>query len=524
MPGGGYHTKYESLIHSVDDGLYGLYSENHGISVIKGGKDYIEAGPFKQSLTVHQEYYNPVLLWMNQSGHMGNGILDNLQVGWEKMYGPVAFYVGGGDSFGEIWEDAKAQLEIEKALWPYSWMTDELYAADQRGTVTGKIDVTDGTSPKDALVILAQPGSNWQRQNDGYISYVRADAQGNFTLPNVRPGSYSMYVIVTGAMGQTEYKNITVTSNATNDLGIVELTPRTYGEMLWQIGTPDWSAAEFKYGDQFRTFGNFMQYNIDFPDGVNFTIGESDEAVDFNYLQPSMKVPGADTVLEAFGIARNTDLTEWKINFSSEKELAGTATLSIGIAGSDSEVLKVSINGTEIGRWHFSEFPDKYDTDTTNYEGIMQNPAIQGLYKELNFSFDASLIQPGTNTITLAPYENVFLLGNAPYSAYAGIMYDFIRLEVDAPEPDDCGTLGCDWVPVSAVPSSTNLQNNTRVTITINGRCNRCGDTAVLASAQVNLKQNGKQTVTIGGYTVTVSVNDNNKITSVVIKAPPVLT
>jgi len=79
----------------------------------------------------------------------------------------------------------------------------------------------------------------------------------------------------------------------------------------------------------------------------------------------------------------------------------------------------------------------------------------------------------------------------------------------------------CDFV-LSARSSSTNLQNNTTVTITVDGKC-ECGDQKVMASASVKLKQSGTQTVKVGDYTVTVVVNGNNKITSITVgsQTPP---
>ena len=89
----------------------------------------------------------------------------------------------------------------------------------------------------------------------------------------------------------------------------------------------------------------------------------------------------------------------------------------------------------------------------------------------------------------------------------------------------DCGhdyvdnwvnALGHEYVAVSAVSSSMNLQNSTRVNITVIGKCVHCGDTRNLVSAApVTLRQSGTQVVNVGGYTVTVVVNSNNKITDV---------
>ena len=70
----------------------------------------------------------------------------------------------------------------------------------------------------------------------------------------------------------------------------------------------------------------------------------------------------------------------------------------------------------------------------------------------------------------------------------------------------------------TAVSSSTNLQNSSTVTITVTGTLN--GEEYRIAAQSVKLKQNGTQTVTIGGVDVTVVVNGNNKITDIYVGAP----
>ena len=74
-------------------------------------------------------------------------------------------------------------------------------------------------------------------------------------------------------------------------------------------------------------------------------------------------------------------------------------------------------------------------------------------------------------------------------------------------------------VSLSAATSSTNLQNNTTVLISVTGHY-ADNSLAVLASSSIRLKQNGTQTVQVGDYKVTVVVNGNNKITSVYVGTP----
>lgn len=68
-----------------------------------------------------------------------------------------------------------------------------------------------------------------------------------------------------------------------------QLTP---GTELWRLGTPDKTAGEFRHGfakdpdhtlhpEEYRSYWGAWDFPTDFPQGVNFTIGESNEAEDW---------------------------------------------------------------------------------------------------------------------------------------------------------------------------------------------------------------------------------------------------
>src|SRR5262249_51483030 len=51
---------------------------------------------------------------------------------------------------------------------------------------------------------------DWQNDAKYYQFWVHGDDQGNFTIPNIRPGTYSLYAIADGVLGQFTLSNITV--------------------------------------------------------------------------------------------------------------------------------------------------------------------------------------------------------------------------------------------------------------------------------------------------------------------------
>ena len=81
--------------------------------------------------------------------------------------------------------------------------------------------------------------------------------------------------------------------------------------------------------------------------------------------------------------------------------------------------------------------------------------------------------------------------------------------------------LGHDFVPVSAGATSTNLQNCITATVTVYGVCANCGEPMSI-DASVTLKQNWTQVFNVGGYDVTVVVNNNKEITDVYLGKPDV--
>ncbi|CAN7308088.1 cadherin-like beta sandwich domain-containing protein [Paenibacillus sp. LjRoot153] len=434
------YTKYQQISSlEGDNHVFGVYGDKIGMSLIQANKDYFVGGPTKQELTTHTSTDGPKLLFHEFTGHYGNTSL-NPPVGWEKVYGPFYLYLNEGDSTDAMWNDAKARAEQEKSKWPYSWVTDPLYAASSRGNATGKLTVTDGSSANNAWVILAAGDKDWQLQNEKYEYYVHAASDGSFNIPAVRPGEYTLYAVVDGVFDEFRKEHVVIHSNATTDLGPLSWVPKTNGKLLWQIGTPDRSAAEFYVTpnaspssipnlDKYRQFGTWLEYPLEFPNGVDFKVGLDDPSKKWNFFQPASKTPGDPALLK---VPKDSSPAIWKIRFDSDgyQPGSGTGTMTFGLAGNVYGSLLVKLNGVEIGRWEApgnltSAFGDGPDNDASLY----RQGAARGIYHQVEAVFDAGLIHQGENVVELSlpSPEGTDSWTNVNTS----IMYDAIRLEVD---------------------------------------------------------------------------------------------
>jgi rhamnogalacturonan endolyase len=328
---------------------------------------------------------------------------------WSKVYGPVFTYVNEGAGPKALWEDARERQEAEAANWPYRWVSSPEYVKD-RGTLTGTWKLKGEAARKGAWVVLAAPALDWALQSRGYQFWARTGPDGAFTIRNIIPGRYTLYV--SGADQPTQYSEdgIEIAAGKTT-LHDVEWTPVHHGTTLWQIGTFDRTAAEFRNGGNARDFEMFQRYPKDFPEDVTFTIGESDAARDWNYAQ--------------WGLYSKKPV--WTIRFRSEDAQPGTASLTLAFASAQpvrgrETNLEVKVNGTLLDTVHLPK------TGTAGYRGSAQDSPW--LMKVLRF--DAALLRPGVNEITLGHAEaRPFPADGNVRGPVGQVMYDAIRLEME---------------------------------------------------------------------------------------------
>jgi rhamnogalacturonan endolyase len=250
----------------------------------------------------------------------------------------------------------------------------------------------------------------WQNNARDYQFWVRGDAKGNFTIPNIRPGVYTLHAMADGVLGEFAVSNVTVAAGKKLELGKLIWQPVRHGKQVWEIGNPNRSGAEFFKGDDYYHWGWYLEYPKLFPKDVNYIVGKSDFRRDWFFEQiPHNEDPSNTT---GTGTGRGTT---WSVEFNLPSAPRGQATLRLAICGVGTRNLTATVNEHPIG-------------SLTNlmYNATINRDGISGSWSEHDLAFDASILQAG---------ENVLQLSIPAGSLTSGIMYDYIRLELDESAP-----------------------------------------------------------------------------------------
>ena len=418
--------KYDYSACQFDTLAWGWSStEKHiGLFFVNPTIEYLSGGPTKIELSAHRDATfgtdpnapaPPCLLNYWRGSHYGGSSCVLAQgEQWTKVVGPFIIYCTSGPTPDAIWKDALARSESEQKRWPYDWVAGVDYPhRDQRGVVSGELKLDDPQAPEahmsNLLVGLSAAdyttaGDNgrsekvdWQLDAKHYEFWVRGDEKGHFSIPNVRPGTYTLHAIADGVLGEFAKEKVSVGAGKTIDLGKLDWKPVRFGKQLWDIGIPNRSASEFKHGDHYWVWGLYNEYPKEFPNDVNYFIGKSDYRTDWNYAQcPREDRPKGTT---------------WSVTFNLPEALRGKAILRLALAGVSAKHIDVTMNDQPAGQV----------TGLTDNATIRRD-SVRGYWTERDVTFDAGLMRPGANILKLT----------IPMAApIYGVEYDYIRLEYD---------------------------------------------------------------------------------------------
>ena len=361
-----------------------------------------------------------------------------------------------------LFNDALEKAKVVKAQWPYAWVQGVDYPQkDGRGSVSGSLVLKDPEAASTRLphlwVGLTHPDFNgpggafaqrsgngslvtWDHDANYYQFWAEGGEDGRFTITQIRPGTYTLHAFADGVLGEYAKIDLTVEAGKTLDLGSLEWKPVRYGQQVWEIGYPDRSAGKFFKGDgaNYWLWGWGLRYPLLFPNDITYTIGKSDYHKDWFFQQVPhgestawINSEAKDPANQRFGWVRAESqdkypqsdetgpwrvygrgrATTWTIKFNHDRASKGLAVLRVALAGADgSGGLVVAVNGHDLGTIHtVATNALRYNTD-------------KGIWREYAQKFDAALLKPGENAMTLTVPAGELT---------SGVVYDYLRLELN---------------------------------------------------------------------------------------------
>ncbi|NQX02974.1 hypothetical protein HQ447_20130, partial [bacterium] len=397
-----------------------------GVWMINPSIEYLAGGPTKMELTGHLDVGGsslPTLLNMWHGSHYGGTVLSLEQnEKWSKVIGPFAIHFNQGGTPAALWEAALKQAAVERAAWPYPWVRNPDYpVAALRGGLSGSLRIDEVRAIPAATatlwVGLTEPAYevrgrgesrtvDWQQDGKHYQYWVKATPDGVFSLTGVRPGNYVLHAFVDGVLGEFEQADVVIASGVVRQTGELHWKPERSGPTLWEIGIPDRSAAEFRNGNHYWHWGNYLKFKTDFPNGVNYVVGKSDRKNDWHVCQPLDLSPTCEVL----------GSSTWAVRFPLESIPANGARLRISFCGSrQGSSLALLLNGSPVG-----------DTGPLPEAGAMHRDSHRGMTFERSFIIPASRLRSGENLLQLR-------LNGTEW--HQGVLYDYLRLEAVTAAP-----------------------------------------------------------------------------------------
>lgn len=433
--------KYDYSANQFDVRAWGWSSsrEHVGVWLVNPSVEYLSGGPTKFELSAHRDATfdtnrldaeaPPTLLNYWRSSHYGGSICSIAEgEAWTKVVGPFLIYCDAGPSHDAMWRDALARAGREAAAWPFDWVAGVDYPRKaERATVTGTIRLDDplssqtnfsrllvGLSAPDYVAARRRRGASrwgaqeviWQDDAKHYEFWTRGEANGQFRIPNVRPGAYTLHAIADGVLGEFDLTNVVAVAGKSLQLPRLTWKPVRFGRQLWDIGIANHNASEFFKGDDYFHWGWYLEYPKLFPHDVHYVVGKSDFRKDWFFEQ----VPHNEDPSNTTGQGRGRS-TAWSVEFDLPRAPHGKATLRLAICGVGTRSITAKMNDQPVG----------VITDLV-YNATINRDGVGGTWTERDLAFDAATMKGGRNVLTLTIPAG---------SLTSGVAYDYLRLELD---------------------------------------------------------------------------------------------
>ncbi|KAJ5666578.1 Glycoside hydrolase-type carbohydrate-binding [Penicillium macrosclerotiorum] len=450
-----YFTKYTFSYPWRNNSVHGLYADGttssgttYGAWLVMNTKDTYYGGPIHADLTVDGIVYNYLV-----SNHHGEGT-PNITDGFDRTFGPQYYFFNGGEGSTSL-KDLRAEAE---SLADPEW-NSEFYdsiakhvigyaPSHQRGSVRGKLKLPNGAVRP--IAVLTANGLYFQDNSAASSSYqywVDISPDGSFFIDRVKEGEYRLTVYAEGIFGDFVRDNIVVSQREETTIGGL-WKEESAGIEIWRLGIPDKSSGEFRHGNardsthplqppEYLIYWGAYDWSKDFPEGINYTIGASDLAMDFNTVHWSVFGP----------IPSNPDVEysttyDWMIHFELEsKQLRNrhTATLTVQLAGAKTAAGNTDVwnNNETYNNLSLESYINNQDEPLKLTIGFNQSSscivrsAVSCYQIKSKMSFPAKWLHNGDNTLRLHLPFNATDTETAVLPGTVYVQYDALRLEIE---------------------------------------------------------------------------------------------
>ncbi|GMF76573.1 unnamed protein product [Aspergillus oryzae] len=405
-------------------------------------------GPLHSDLTVDGIVYNYLV-----SNHHGEGT-PNITNGFDRTFGPQYYLFNGGKGSESSLEDLRSEAET---LADPGWNADFYdsiakhvigYApSSKRGSVQGQVKLPKGSTRP--IAILTVDGQYFQDNSveaSSHQYWAEMGQDGTFQLDHVKEDKYRLTVFADGIFGDFVHDGVEVQAGKATK---VQETweQESAGVEVWRLGTPDKSSGEFLHGDapdpthplhppQHFIYWGAYDWQQDFPNGVNYTIGSSDPAVDFNTVHWSVYGPTPENPDVEYDTTH-----DWTINFSLDKkqlQQRKTATLTIQLAGAKTAAGNTDVyNATEpYANLALESYINEQKEPLTLLVGFNQSSscivrsAVSCYQVRSRMEFPADWLNVGNNVLTLHLPRNATDYETAVLPGTVYVQYDALRLEL----------------------------------------------------------------------------------------------